>query len=71
MEIGDSAIIKWNYELHIKVVNKSNIQSQTPSIVTHTRHSTMESMSNYINKREAVVEKNIENVTCLGYLETY
>jgi hypothetical protein len=49
MEISDGAVIKWNYELHVKVVSKS--------IVTHTRHSTMESMSNYINTRDAVVEK--------------
>jgi hypothetical protein len=37
MEIGDGAIIKCNYELCVKVVNKSIIQSTTTSIVTNTR----------------------------------
>jgi hypothetical protein len=27
----------WNYELCVKVVNKSNLQSKTPSVVTHRR----------------------------------
>jgi hypothetical protein len=40
MEIGDGAIIKRNYELSVKVVNKSNLQSKTPSRVTHTRDNT-------------------------------
>jgi hypothetical protein len=30
-------IIKCNYALCVKVVNKSNIQSKPPSRVTHTR----------------------------------
>jgi hypothetical protein len=34
VEISDGAIIKWNSELGAKVVNKSNIQSEPPSIVT-------------------------------------
>jgi hypothetical protein len=28
-EISDGAIIKYNYELYVKVINKSNIQSRT------------------------------------------
>jgi hypothetical protein len=36
LEISDGAIIKCNYKLCVKVVNKSNIQSKTPSRVTHT-----------------------------------
>jgi hypothetical protein len=35
VKISDGAKIKCNYELCGKVVNKSNIQSKTPSIVTH------------------------------------
>jgi hypothetical protein len=34
VEISDSYIIICNYELCVKVVNKSNIQSKTPSRVT-------------------------------------
>jgi hypothetical protein len=37
VEISDGAIIKLNYELCVKVVNKSNIQPETPSIVTLSR----------------------------------
>jgi hypothetical protein len=37
VEISDGAIIKWNYELCVKVVIKSNIRSETPSRVTLTR----------------------------------
>jgi hypothetical protein len=33
MEISDGAIVKWNYELCVKVVNKFNIRPKTPSIV--------------------------------------
>jgi hypothetical protein len=33
VEISDGAIIKCNYELCVKVVNKSNIQSKTQSRV--------------------------------------
>jgi hypothetical protein len=36
VEINKGAIIKFNYELCVKVVNKCNIQSKTPSIVTRT-----------------------------------
>jgi hypothetical protein len=35
--ISDVAVIKCNYELCSKVVNKSNLQSKTPSIATYTR----------------------------------
>jgi predicted N-formylglutamate amidohydrolase len=34
VEISDGAEIKCNYELYAKVVNASNIQSKTPSMVT-------------------------------------
>jgi hypothetical protein len=34
MEISDDAKIKCDYELFVKVVNKSNIQSETLSRVT-------------------------------------
>jgi hypothetical protein len=37
VEISDSGIIKRNYELCVKMVNKSNIQSKTPSRVSLTR----------------------------------
>jgi hypothetical protein len=37
VEISDGAVIKWNYELSVNIVNKSNIQSKTPSRVTHSR----------------------------------
>jgi hypothetical protein len=33
--ISDGAIIKCNYELCVKVVNKSNIKPKTPSTVMH------------------------------------
>jgi hypothetical protein len=36
MKISDGAIIGCSYELCVKVINKSNIQSKTPSRVTHT-----------------------------------
>jgi hypothetical protein len=36
VEISDCARIKYNYELCLEVVNKTNIQSKTPSGVTHT-----------------------------------
>jgi hypothetical protein len=36
VEIDDGAVIKCNYESCVKVVSKSNIQSKTPSEVTHT-----------------------------------
>jgi hypothetical protein len=34
VKISDGAIIKCNYELCVKVVNKSNIKPVTPSVVT-------------------------------------
>jgi hypothetical protein len=37
--ISDGIIIKCNYELCAEVVNKSNIQSKTPSRVTPTHNS--------------------------------
>jgi hypothetical protein len=37
VEISGGAIIKCDYELSVKVVNKSNSQSKTPSRVTDTR----------------------------------
>jgi hypothetical protein len=37
VEISDGAVIKCNYESCVNVVNKPNIQSETPSRVTHTR----------------------------------
>jgi hypothetical protein len=39
VEIIDGAIIKCNYELCVKVANKSNVQSETPSRVIQTRES--------------------------------
>jgi hypothetical protein len=36
-EISDGAVINCNYELCVKVVNKSNIQSKTPSRISLTR----------------------------------
>jgi hypothetical protein len=36
VENSGGAVIKCNYELCTKVVNKLNFQSNTPSIVTHT-----------------------------------
>jgi hypothetical protein len=37
VEIGDGAIIKCNYEVCVKVVNKSNIKSETSSIFNLNR----------------------------------
>jgi hypothetical protein len=37
MKISDGAIIRCNYVFCVKVVNKSNIQTNTPSIVTPIR----------------------------------
>jgi hypothetical protein len=41
VEIIDGAVIKCNYEFCVKVVNKSNNQSKTPSRVTQTRVNVM------------------------------
>jgi hypothetical protein len=39
VEFGDGVVIKCSYKSCVKVLNKSNIQSKTPSIVTNTRDS--------------------------------
>jgi hypothetical protein len=39
VKVNNGAVIKYNYEPCVSVVNKSNIQSKTPSIVTLTRDS--------------------------------
>jgi hypothetical protein len=36
VEISDGAMIKCSHKSCVKVVNKSNLQSKTPFIVTHT-----------------------------------
>jgi hypothetical protein len=36
MEISDGAIIKYNYELCVKVVNKSNLQSKRVTLIHMT-----------------------------------
>jgi hypothetical protein len=40
VEIGDGTIIKCSHESCVKVINKSNVQFNTPSIVTLTRDNT-------------------------------
>jgi hypothetical protein len=37
MEISYDAIVIFSHESCVKAVKKSNLQSETPSIVTHTR----------------------------------
>jgi hypothetical protein len=40
VEISDGGIIKCNYELCVKVVSKSNIQSKTP-VYSHSYYATI------------------------------
>jgi hypothetical protein len=42
VELSDGALIKCRHELCVKVVNKFNIQSKTPSRVTYTRDNIFE-----------------------------
>jgi hypothetical protein len=39
MEISDGTIINCNHEWCLKMINKFNLQSQTPSTVAHERDS--------------------------------
>jgi hypothetical protein len=53
VEISDVAIIKCSHELRVKVVNKSNIRSKTPSRVTLTRDSiNYRTRRNYLGLRK-------------------
>jgi hypothetical protein len=38
-EISDGAAIRYGYELWVRMVSESNMQSKTPSRVTHTHDS--------------------------------
>jgi hypothetical protein len=50
VKISDGAKIKCNYELCGKMVSKSNLQSKTPSIVTHIQYMTTFLMGAYLTR---------------------
>jgi hypothetical protein len=75
VEISNGAIIKCSHKLCVKVVNKSNLQSKTLYVVTHTCDSTIAGVS-MIRVTDVFVVMNVKidvfwNVSLCSLVERF